>query len=91
MQIIDNNAYGILFIVDEEEKLRGCVTDGDIRRFLLSGGKMDATIIDATNSIPKIAKNKKEAEHLYHKRNYVIVPIVNNDNHIVALFPVLQH
>ena len=35
MQQIDNNAGGILFIVEESDSLIGCITDGDIRRYLL--------------------------------------------------------
>ncbi len=35
MKIINENAMGISFVVDEENKLCGTVTDGDIRRALL--------------------------------------------------------
>lgn len=35
MKIINENAMGIAFVVDEENKLCGTVTDGDIRRALL--------------------------------------------------------
>ena len=38
MQIIDNNAKGILFIVNEEEQLTGVLTDGDVRRWLIKTG-----------------------------------------------------
>ena len=40
MQQIDKNSCGILFVTDEQNRLFGCLTDGDIRRYLLSGGKM---------------------------------------------------
>ena len=38
MQKIDLNAKGILFVLDENEKLAGVVTDGDIRRWLIRTG-----------------------------------------------------
>ena len=33
MSKIDKNAKGILFIVDEQFHLKGCISDGDIRRW----------------------------------------------------------
>ncbi|MCI8799405.1 MAG: CBS domain-containing protein [Lachnospiraceae bacterium] len=68
MQLIDNNENGILFIVDNSNKLLGCITDGDIRRFLLAGGNMDAPAMDAANHFPKYAKSIDEARLLYHKK-----------------------
>ena len=55
MQMIDNNACGILFLTDEQGKLVGCVTDGDVRRYLLAGGSMNGTAYDASNKKPKAA------------------------------------
>ena len=86
MQLIDNNQMGILFVVDESQKLLGCITDGDIRRFLLAGGKMDACAADAANRNPKIAHSVEEAKALYHKRNYVIIPVVDEDGKVIGLY-----
>ena len=86
MQLIDNNQMGILFIVDESQKLFGCVTDGDIRRFLLAGGKMDAFAVGAVNRNPKVAHSEEEARALYHKRNYVIIPIVDEEGMVTGLY-----
>ena len=86
MRLIDNNQRGILFIINNDNKLLGCVTDGDIRRFLLSGGTMDNPVIDAANCSPKYAKSVDEAKSLYHNRNYIIIPIVGNDGRIIDLY-----
>ncbi len=86
MQAIDANTNGILFIVDEDKRLLGCITDGDIRRFLLAGGKMDDKAIDAANKHPKVAHGFEEAQALYHKKNYVVIPIVDQEDHIVDLY-----
>ena len=86
MQQINNNACGILFIVDDGFKLIGCITDGDIRRYLLSGGKMDGRAIDATNKHPRYAKTEEEAHSLYHKKNYIVIPIVDDNNRVVDLY-----
>lgn len=86
MQRIDSNARGILFLVDGEDCLQGCITDGDIRRFLLAGGKMTEAAADAANRRPKCAKSTAEAKDLYHKEKYIAIPIVDDSNRIVSIF-----
>ncbi len=86
MRKIDSNANGILFIVDHDNCIIGCITDGDIRRYLLSGGKMSGKAIDAANRSPRVARDIEEAHHLYHKRNYVVIPLVDDTNRIVDLY-----
>ncbi len=53
MQKIDINAKGVLFIVDEEQKLMGSITDGDIRRWLIKTGDLKAEIFHLMNKNPK--------------------------------------
>ena len=86
MQRIDKNATGILFIIDDDSILLGCVTDGDIRRFLLNGGKMNDPVINAINKKPKVANSREEARRLYHKKYVVVVPIVDVNNKIVGVY-----
>ena len=86
MQMIDKNASGILFLTDDKGKLIGCITDGDIRRYLLAGGKMSGAAVDASNKRPKAAKTINEARQLYHKRDYVAIPILGEDGSIMDLY-----
>ena len=86
MQKIDRNAAGILFFVNETGILIGCITDGDIRRYLLSGGTMAGVAVDAANKFPKVARSSEEAKNLYHKRNFIVIPIVDDNGVIVDLF-----
>lgn len=86
MQKIDGNANGILFLVDSGNHLVGCITDGDIRRFLLAGGRMSDDAVDAANNEPRVAKTLEEARQQYHKRNYVIIPLVNDEGKITDLY-----
>ena len=76
MQRIDANSGGILFLVSETGALTGCITDGDVRRYLLAGGKMDALALNAANRAPKVAHSEKEARMLFHKRDYIVIPII---------------
>ncbi len=86
MQKIDKNAMGILFICDENGVLFGCITDGDIRRYLLSGGKMEDKAIYAANKSPRYAKTLNDAKNLYHKKNYIMIPLVDDRMVIVDLY-----
>ena len=86
MKKIDENTYGIVFLVDQNSILRGCLTDGDIRRALLAGKKMDSKAIDAANMQPLFASNRKEAKRLYHQRDYVVIPILDDDGRIKDLY-----
>ena len=86
MKAIDDNGNGIVFLTDKDGKLSGCITDGDIRRFLLAGGRMEDSAINAANLSPKVAKNLEEAKNIYHKRNFRLIPIVNDEGEITDLF-----
>lgn len=86
MQKIDVNTSGILFLVDERNELKYSLTDGDIRRFLLAGGRMDDSAEKAANPKPRYAHSHEEALMLYHKKNYIAVPIVDNDGMVVDLY-----
>ncbi len=86
MREIDKNAYGILFLTDDEKKLIGCITDGDIRRFLLAGGSMSEMALKAANRSPRHAKSREEAKNLYHKKNFIIIPILDESGMIVDLY-----
>jgi nucleotidyl transferase len=86
MQLIDKNTFGILFLIDESGKLTGCITDGDIRRFLLRGGKMESMAYEAAEHNPKYASSLKEAKSQYHKKNYIVIPILDCDGSIVDLY-----
>ena len=86
MKKIDENAYGILFLIDERNAIVGCITDGDVRRFLLAGNKMDKMAMDAANKHPLVAYSKEEAKRLYHQRDYVVIPIINNKNEMIDFY-----
>ena len=86
MQKIDANTSGILFLVDSAAKLIGCITDGDIRRFLLAGGKLDAPVLKAANLNPKFAFSEEEALQLYHEKDFIVIPIVDIEKHVTNLY-----
>ncbi len=50
---LDENGGGIIFIVDSQERLCGCVTDGDIRRWILETNDLSAKITKFMHKDPK--------------------------------------
>lgn len=86
MQRIDENVSGIIILVDEDGRLSGTLTDGDIRRFLLAGGKLEERALLAANRHPRFASSAEEAETLYHKKNYVAIPVVDEDNVVTDVY-----
>ena len=86
MQRIDQNSKGILFLTDGQGILAGCVTDGDIRRFLLAGGQMSDNIMQAANDKPKTAYTRTEAKAMYHEQNYVAIPVIDKEGRIIDVY-----
>lgn len=79
MEKIDKNARGILFVVDENLKLLGSLTDGDIRRWLIKTGDLRALITEAMNDNPyKIQENELSiAKKFMSDRSIFAVPVVD--------------
>lgn len=79
MRQLDHTSKKILFVM-ENQKLYGTLTDGDIRRFLLSGGKMDAPAAAATHRRPKTAGTVKRAQTLLVSEGGALraVPVVDD-------------
>ena len=86
MQKIDLNTCGVLFIVDDKDTLLGCISDGDIRRFLLSGGHMTDLVSKAINLHPKTADSIETAKKIYHKKFTVAVPVIDKNKKIISIY-----
>lgn len=86
MRQLDHTSKRILFVM-EGQKLLGTLTDGDVRRFLLSGGKMDAPVMDAAHRQPKTAKSAKQARSLLTSEggHLTAVPVVDADGKLLDI------
>lgn len=85
MKKIDYTKPKILF-VHENNKLIGALTDGDIRRYLLAGGKVTDTVDKACNKKPKrIAHSLDEAITMLDK-NFIAIPIIDNKKQILDIY-----
>jgi len=52
MGSLDKTAEKVLLVVDENQALIGCLTDGDIRRYILKGQDLTGTIENAYKPAP---------------------------------------
>lgn len=85
MLCIDKNAKGTAFIVDDTSRLVGIMTDGDIRRLLISGyGLNDLIEIHMQKNFVYVLENENPSV-IASKFNYRIriIPIVNERMQLV--------
>lgn len=76
----------ILFVVDTNNQLIGSLTDGDIRRGLLTGKKTEDSINEIIQKDPKyIRKGEKDLNKIieYRDRNIRVLPVLDK-NHVVV-------
>ena len=88
LKIIDKSSKQIGLVLDENKKLLGTISDGDIRRALLSNISLDDTIENVYFKKPTVANindSKEEIINLCKIKKIHQIPIVDNDNVIVGL------
>jgi dTDP-glucose pyrophosphorylase/CBS domain-containing protein len=79
MAQIDTNARGILFVTDNLGRLTGCITDGDIRRWILKTGDIHAPVAKAMNHNPKylFMDERAKSVDLMHRESITALPLIN--------------
>jgi len=78
----------ILFVVDEDIKLLGSLTDGDLRRGFIKGFGFENNLLDFVQASPVFIKSNEYSlnELEQFKRNFFkIIPIVDNNKKIIDI------
>ena len=80
MQLLSTLDTKVLFVHDNY-KLLAAISDGDIRRYILSSGNLDSSIKNVANYNPKYLINASHNEAEQFMRDFSIdaVPIVNEE------------
>lgn len=84
---IDTNHLGIIFLIDNSQKVIGVATDGDIRRSLLKDVKIDDSISRCCNPSFVFARQDTPKENLLKVLDHKIkvLPILNESDNLVDI------
>ena len=88
VRLIEQSRRGIAPIVDEAGRLRGTLTDGDIRRAILRGGDLDSAAAEVMNKTPFTATagtSESELLFLLRERGLEAVPLLDAQGRLVSL------
>ncbi len=88
LKTIDKMQLQIALVVDDEMRLLGTVTDGDIRRAFLNGKSFDDPIGDVMNSKPALINEsvtRTQALSLMRKKQIHQLPVVDNNGILIGL------
>ncbi len=77
----------ILFIVDNKRRLKGSLTDGDIRRALIKETDLNNKLDKFYNKSPKFINQRTDLNEIIELRNsdYSIIPILDSDNKVIDI------
>ena len=93
LKMISEKKMGCLLLTDDDQRLTGIITDGDLRRHLAGasgsiGKMMTGGVDDVLSSSPATIKKGKlaaEALRLMEDRQITTLPVVDADDNICGL------
>jgi len=87
LEKIDENHHGIIFATNDENKICGVATDGDIRRKLLEGASLEDSIQNCVNTefvwVDELATREQILKQLDH--HIKVIPILNKYKELVNI------
>ena len=92
LKVIDEQSSRIALVTDENKKLLGTVTDGDIRRALLKSTSIDEEVRHIMNPHPLTiaeGENDEKVKTEMHRRGILSVPVVHQGR-VVGLKSVIE-
>lgn len=88
LELIDINSQQIAIVIDEEGKLLGTVTDGDIRRGILKGISLDSPVSQIMNpnpiSIPKL-EDRNSIIKILNANKVRHLPVVDDQRRVIGV------
>lgn len=82
---MENENIKAVIIVDENSKVLGLFSNGDMRRFFLKGGELSSNISLAMNNSPKLYFSEEEIKNERKSFDRVIYPIVDKDYKLIEV------
>lgn len=86
MKAMDLNGHGILFVT-EDNVLKGSITDGDIRRWIIKNGDLSKPVINVANLKPVYLylQNQSKAKEIITSKLLKAIPIIEIDGTIQSI------
>lgn len=91
LSVLDKGAKGIAFIIDDTDKLIGTITDGDVRRAILSGANLQDDISSIVHRNPVCVSydiNREKIKDMFIKKAVKVIPVVDKNNRVVDLISI---
>ena len=85
MARLNQAAKKVLFLTDAAGHLTAALTDGDVRRHLLSGGTLEDSAANAGNHRPITATGREEAIRLLAQHGCIAVPVLDGAGRIMDI------
>lgn len=86
IKLLDLNGNGVLPVVDEDEKLLGLITDGDIRKAILNNNLDLEHIINKNPHKLHVDTSKNQIVNYLKKIHRRHIPLVNDENKFIRVF-----
>ncbi len=85
MRTFDESGRKTVFIVNDENVLLAALSEGDVRRFILSGGDLNESVKVIANYKPRSLKEdeKDDAYDFLRRHNIQGLPIVDDEGHVI--------
>lgn len=86
IKLLDLNGNGVLPVVDEDQKLLGLITDGDIRKAILNNHLDLEHIINKNPHKLHVDTSKNQVINYLKKIHRRHIPLVNDENRFIRIF-----
>lgn len=93
---LDGNTHDwqTLFVVDDKDRMVGTLTDGDVRRGLISGSALHdkvSTVMHKNYKFVREEQNDAAQLKSFRERQVFFIPVLDDDNHIVRVCNLIKY
>lgn len=93
---LDGNTHDwqTLFVVDDKDRMVGTLTDGDVRRGLISGSALHdkvSTVMHKNYKFVREGQNDAAQLKSFRERQVFFIPVLDDDNHIVRVCNLIKY
>lgn len=85
---IDQNGHGVVFVVDSQKRVIGSISDGDIRRYLVSGGDFHSSCEKTMNKTFRFLNSESDDSErkILIKEGLRVLPVLSKEGYVIALY-----